>query len=177
MFKRDGLPDVLETAAMNGGCYFGSRRAWERIGGYPQLPGYFGFEEETLALIAAAHKIKILCACQMSPWHLYRGQGIDPVPRPYVTSSDKELENLAAVYRIAFSERMWHDVWRERLMKCQLPGRNSSVPLWVIGEVEQNEALTAYRDDLQKDFILHDEELLSELDARRLADEKLLTGN
>lgn len=174
MGKRGGLPEANPSAAVNGGCYFGSRHAWERIGGYPQLSGHFGFEEEILALLAAAFKIPILCATEMSPWHVFRGQGMDVIPKPYDTAEDKQVENLAGVYRIAFSERYWQERWRVTLAEQTLPGRNGPVPEWVLCDVEQNDALTQYRDELQADFVLHDEELIAELDARRLADEKLL---
>ena len=172
--QRDTVKDVQESAAMNGGCYFGSREAWEKIGGYPQLPGHFGFEEEVLALLAAATKTPILLAGNLSPWHLFRSQGVDPVKCPYTTSEPKELENLAAVYRMPFSERYWREHWRPLLKSTPAPGRNTPCPEYVLKAVETPE-FTAYCDDLQKDFVLHDEEILAELNTRMARDREFLS--
>ena len=164
-------PPVIETAAPFGGNYCFSRNALERIGGYPQLPGYFGFEEETLALLCAAHRVPIVCATELSPWHLYRSQGVDPIPRPYTTPESRELDNLAAVYRLSFGEEMWQSRWRKTLATEKLRGRRTTVPEHVLRAVETDE-FTAYRDAIQKDFILRDEALLEELERRMAADQE-----
>ncbi|MFA4972291.1 MAG: glycosyltransferase [bacterium] len=170
---RGPMPAELPTAAFNGGCYAGSRNAWESIGGYPQLPGHFGFEEEILSLLAAAHQIPIVCLTQISPWHLFRSQGTDPIPCPYSTSEDRELDNLAAVYRLAFPEDMWQLRWRNTLAKNILPGRVRPVPEYILREVEKPE-FTAYRNMVQEGFALRGDALIAELDAKRAADHAFL---
>jgi len=161
------------TAGIFGGNYAMERTAFERMGGYPQLPGHFGFEEEFLSLVACAHKIPIVCASLISPWHQFRGQGwlnkegrvVDVVHAPYQTTEDMQLLNLAAVYRLCFSERMWQERWRPLLKTRLLDGRHLTVPERVLRDCERPE-VTAYRDALQENFVLRDEELLGELDRR-----------
>ena len=139
------------------------------------MPGYFGYEEEILAILAAAHVIPILCATELSPWHVYRSQGVDPIPRPYSTPEDREMDNLAGVYRIAFGEEMWQSRWRPTLAEKTLPGRRFPVPEYVLRSVETPN-FTAYRDTVQEDFQLRDEALLEELERRMAADQQRLAA-
>lgn len=164
---------LLETAAINGGNYAFSLNAFDKIGGYPQLLGLFGFEEETISLLATALKIPMICLTGASPWHLFRSQGVDPIPRPYTTSEAGELANLASVYRLCFSESMWQSRWRNVLKTKTLYGRNHTVPEGVLQSVESKE-FTAYRDSLQQDFILQDEQLLAELKRKQDIDQHRL---
>ncbi len=163
---------IAYTAAPFGGNYMFSRHALEVMGGYPQLGGYFGFEEEAVALLAAGKGLKILCATELSPWHVYRSQGIDPIPCPHSSPEDKQLENLAGVYRLAFGERMWQDFWRPTLASTTLRGRAIPIPEYVLRMVESPE-FTEYRDAVQENFLFRDESLVEEVKKRSLADQQL----
>ena len=162
-------PAVIQTAGAFGGLYVYARDAFEQMGGYPQLPGYFGFEEEATALLAAGCRVPILCATEISHWHVFRSQGADPIPCPYQTPEDRQLDNLAAVYRLAFGEKMWQSRWRKVLATETLPGRARPVPEYALQSVE-TPAFTAYRDAVQERMELHDEALLDELERRMGAD-------
>ena len=128
-----------------------------------------GFEEEALALLAIAHNLPILCITNSSPWHVFRGQGCDPIPAPYSQAEDRYLVNLAAVYRLCFDEKMWRERWRPLLAAHKLETQSAPVPEFVLREVE-SEGFTAYRDAMQATFDLSSEEILAELERRRGVD-------
>lgn len=172
---KPALP-VVQSAGMQGGLYAFSREALDLMGGYPQQPGYFGFEEETIALLSIALGLKIMCVTDRGPWHLFRGQGITQVPPPYTCSQENSNINFAAIYRLISDDKTWPE-WKEKLNTLVLGvdayKRDCSLSNHVMKRLE-TPSFTAYRDALQKNFVRGEKEIFVEAERLMAQDQAYL---
>ncbi len=144
---------LLRTTSLMGACYAFPRAVLERIGGWPALPGTMGWQELAVSLILARCGVPMFCHLAAHVRHDFREKPPFPCPAPAY------WVNLAAAYRLAFSGRMWREVWRPRLAALRLQKGQGPVPEPCLQSVESG-AFTRYRDALQERFTVEEVDLL-----------------
>ncbi|OQC19554.1 MAG: Glycosyl transferase family 2 [Verrucomicrobia bacterium ADurb.Bin070] len=140
---------VSQTTGMMGACYFAPRDVLLRMGGWIQLPGHYGMDEEAMSILAARCGVPIVNVPQVDNWHLFRGQrGSASAPVPYTLTPDMVAVNVAATHRFLFGDDVWPALRAGLLNMTALHGQPMQCPERVIRMVE-TPAFDAYRAALQ----------------------------
>lgn len=164
----------VRTSAIMGAFYFVRKDVLEKMGGWVYLPGWWGMDEEAMSVLAAMHGVPIIADIETQTWHLFRGQGGNPIPVPYALPLDRYLVNIAGMYRILFGDETWGRM-KPVLRDLILDEVYRPVPDYLIQEVE-GPAWVAYGKALRERFVLPEETFFTDL-AETIQQEKTYDEN
>lgn len=154
--KRGAAPMRIDS--MMGACYLMTRDVLMSMGGWIGLPGYLGWQELSMSILAWKCGVPITCDPGIENWHKFRTQPTAHVPQ------EGWLLNKVITLRWLFGDDAWNEVWKPRLLARPWRNRNDrAVPASLIAEAERPE-YQAYGEELRSHMIRCDEECLAYLD-------------
>jgi len=119
MLKRNGYikPDtendyriepgpLLDVDVLAGACYAFTPATFDRLGGFGESFGYYGFFERDLAVNCRFLGIPQLCDGRVISLHHYR------VARPYAMGGVWRVRGMVQCWRSKFRPEVWDRVWR-----------------------------------------------------------------
>jgi GT2 family glycosyltransferase len=149
-----GVPTA--TTGMMGAFYFVPVEILERMGGWPALAGWIGWDEEAVSLLAWRMGIEIVYVPGVMTWHDFNS-----ARRAGEYPYDKFLVSLASMWRLLLDDQHWPAMRKHLATDLMLECTSVPMPEQVLLAVETPEHVE-YAHSLHEKFIQSDEEFLRE---------------
>lgn len=144
--------ELTLTDSMMGACYVMERTVLESMGGWIGLPGWQGWQECAMSILAWKCAVPITCDPKIVNWHHFRER--PSAPCPY----DRWQLNRAVMHRMLFDDTAWN-IWKPRLL--QVGGVSSAIIEEAEGTefIEEGISLRSRMKKTDKDFFAYFEKM------------------
>ena len=155
-------PEPTPSRGLMGAGYIACATALDKMGGWPALAGWIGWDEEAVSIIAHRVGVPITYVPGFKTWHDFRGAAHRN--REYQPRYDRYQVSLASLYRICFDDAHWAQFRRHLGTVLKLDATDVPIPEHVLAEVESDEML-AYGESVRARFQQTDDKFLREWNA------------